>query len=201
MGTWWQLVQLVWNRLMAGDPFTIATVINAVAIVLLVIVTLRYVSYTRQLVQETRIARRDDPELKVYLRKLSQDDMKRRQIKEPSGTLLTFDALIINPGAVPVVIEEVIEEIIGQESKKEVTTPRKFALPKGIRAELIGIYIFILPWVIPSDGFAIWSRYLELDGKIDSNYILNVKFNYSVAGKPKSMTTGPFSLTSWHRGG
>ena len=171
-----------------------ASIVSAVAIVVLV-------KINKRLVKETRLARRDDPELKAYPRELSEEKLRFRRAIAPSGTFLAFDVLLVNPGAVPIVIENVEEEITERESGEKVTTHPEFALPRDIRAELPNIYIFILPWAIPSDGFAVWSRYLKLDTNEDSKYVLNVKFDYSVAEKSKSMTAGPFPLTPWHGSG
>ncbi len=173
------------------EPVTICSIINAVAIVALVIVTWRYVHHTKQLVEETRLARRDNPELRASLSEPSQEDIARRHITKPAGTFLTFIALLINPGSVPIVIDNVTEEVNQQESKGF-----EFALPKHVRPEQLSLYTLGVPWVISRDSFAIWSRYLKLDSNKDNTYTLTVKFDYSVGGKPKKpVIAGPLSLT------
>ena len=184
------------------DPVTICTIINAVAIVVLVIITWRYAHHTKQLVEETRLARRDDPELKAYLSEPPKEELTLRQITKPSSTFLIFSALLVNPGLVPIVIENITEEVKEQRKNKEVITCARefqFALPTQIRHEQISIYLFTLPWIIPSDGFAISPRYLDQDINGDSKYELTIKFSYSVGGKPKALTAGPISLTPRHR--
>ena len=181
------------------EPTTIASIINATAIVMLVIITWRYVRHTKQLVKETRLARRDNPELKAYLSEPSQEELERRQIAGQYGTFLTFTALLINPGSVPIVIHEVTEKVKGQESKGKVGTYTtyefQFALTKEARPEQVSLYVFGLPWVIPSDGFAIWSRYLALDTNKGIKYTLTVKFDYSVGETRKETPVVSLPLT------
>lgn len=208
-GIWSTLVEwgeVIWRTLIGMELSTIALIvasfINAGAIVALVIITKRYVHYTGQLVEEERLSRRDNPELEVRLYEPKEQEMTLCQIIEPSGTFLVFNALLTNPGAVPIVIDNVAEKLSEQESKKKVKEEFKFALPQETRPEQVSLYIFRLPWVIPSDGFAFWSRCQDTVINKDIKYELNVQFDYSVVGKPKpAMTAGPLSLTPRHGSG
>ena len=197
---WWQDV---WRILTENPIIAIASIVNAVAIVVLVIITRRYACHTKELVEETRLARRDDPELQVYLKEQSLENLELREITKPSGTFLVFAALLINPGAIPIVIDNITEEFKEEKTKEKASTKFQFALPREIRPEQLSIYAFDLPWVISSDGFAVWSRYMNLNInkniEQDSKYVVTIRLNYSVAGKSKPAITKSVSLSPKER--
>jgi len=190
--------QEVWRTIVEMQPTTIASIVNSIAIVVLVIITWRYERHTRKLVDEAKLSRRDDPELKVHLTESSKEDLMIRNITGPSGTFLSFITFLVNPGLVPIVIENVTEEIKKEEENEgQITCAEEFqfALPTEVRADQVSLYAFASPWVISSNTFSIWSRYLQLDINDDSKYILTVKFDYSVGEKTKSAVKGPIYLT------
>jgi len=178
------------------DSASIATIVSssvtAVAMVVLIIVTCRYVRHTGRLVEETKVARRDDPELKVYVHDPTETEWQKdvsRIAKSniPTSSYLRLKAILVNPGAVPIVITDV-KETLKDEMGGIVATKDNFIVPRIRSLERYGLYVFALPWVIIHDDFAIWYRTFELGTSKGKKYSAKLTFNYEVGEKQKSVT-------------
>lgn len=127
----------------------VVNIVTAIAMVVLVIVTCVYVRHTGKLVEETKIARRDDPELKVYVHDPPehewQKDVSTVAISSiPTSRYVRLKAILVNPGAVPIVIMDA-KENLEDEKGKIVTSRDKFVIPKIRSLERYGLYVFALP--------------------------------------------------------
>jgi len=167
--------------------------ISAIAMIVLVFVTCIYVRHTRKLVEETKIARRDDPELKVYIHDPSDYEWKKMEITSvPTSNYLRIKAILVNPGLVPIVITD-IREIVEDEMGRSVITSDGLIAPQYLRPEEYSIYIFGLSWVITSDYFSIWCKTFELPNTENTmkkkGYIYKIIIDYEVGEKLKSATT------------
>jgi len=162
------------------------SIVLAVATIALAIITGVYV-------REIRIARRDDPKLRLSVHDPPDDewqvDVSRTGNSDlPTSPYLRLKAILVNPGLVPVVITSV-EETFADEKGSSLTSSGTFVLPKRTSPEGYGIYVFGLPWVIRSDDFAIWYRTFKLATDTGKKYLVTLTFHYEVGRKSKSITT------------
>lgn len=170
----------------------VASIITAVAMIVLAILTGYYAYHTKKLVEEAKIARRDDPELKVYIHDPPEHEWRKdisriASSSMPTSAYLRLKVILVNPGAVPIVITDARETL--EDTKGEVVTSTgKFVIPSIRSLERYGFYVFCLPWVIVHDDFSIWYRTFELTGSEGERYLAKLMFNYEVGEKQKSVT-------------
>lgn len=166
-------------------------IIQVVLLSVLCALTGYYTRQTKQLVTEAKVARRDDPQLKLYVHDPPEDewqkDVSSPKNPLPSSNYLRLKAILVNPGLVPIVIRRA-EEVLEDESGRRLTSSHTFVLPSYGTTERHGLYIFCLPWVIASDDFAIWYKTYELDIDTDKRLKLTLTFDYEVGEKQKSET-------------
>lgn len=167
-------------------------VIEIGLIAALVGITIYYAIQTKKLVNETKIARRDDPQLKVHVHDPAEDEWLKdvsniTKSPPPASNYFRIKAILINPGLVPIVITRT-EEILKDENGKVLASSDRFVLPSIGHTERRGLYVFCLPWVIASDDFSIWYKTYELDIDTDKRLRLTLTFDYEVGEKQKSET-------------
>ena len=166
-------------------------IINLVFIIGLICVTAYYAWQTRLLVKEQKLARRDDPELIVYVadpaeHEWEKDISKVEPENRPKSRYLRVKGLLINPGITPIVLEGFSETLRCENNIVSVIS--KFIEPKIHSSERYGLYIFAIPWVTIHDDFSIWYRIFELDDTDLKEYSLTLTFNYRVGNKQRSVT-------------
>lgn len=160
-------------------------IITAIAMVLLAIITIYYARQTRNLVKEAKIARRDDPNLKVYIH--DPPDYEWEQMNVPAVPIekyVRFKAILVNPGLVPIVIKDISEEILDKDGNV-LSTVGNLAIPLEAQPHRLGIYIYGITWVIMSDDFAIWCRTFDVSSNEATEYLSKVKFIYEVGENTK----------------
>ena len=170
----------------------VSGIIQIVLLAGLIGVTAYYARHTKKLVDETKIARRDDPQLKVHVHDPAEDEWLKdvssiTKSPPPTSNYFRIKAILVNPGLVPIAITHA-EEILEDENGKVLASSDRFVLPSIGHTERRGLYVFCLPWVIASDDFSIWYRTYELDIDTAKRISLTLTLCYEVGEKQKSET-------------
>ena len=170
----------------------VSGIIEIVVLSVLAALTAYYARQTKKLVSETKVARRDDPQLKLYVHDPAEDEWLKdvssiTKSPPPTSNYFRIKAILVNPGLVPIMITHT-EEILKDENGKVLASSDRFVLPSIGHTERRGLYVFCLPWVIASDDFSIWYKTYELDIDTDKRLRLTLTFDYEVGEKQKSET-------------
>ena len=155
--------------------------------------TVALATITGLYLREIKIARRDDPKLKLSVHDPPEDEWQVDvsgpvNSNIPISDYCRLKAILVNPGLVPIEITSV-EETFADETGSRSTSSGAFVLPQYRSPEGYGIYVFGLPWIIRSDNFAIWYRTFKLAADTGKKHVVTLTFHYEVGRKSKSITT------------
>jgi len=167
----------------------VGDIINLILVAGLVGLTAYYAWQTKKLVKEQKLARRDDPELLIYVADPTEHEWKKdiskvEQENRPQSKYLRVKVLLINPGITPIVLENFSETF--ESANRQVDIKGRFIDPKIRSSERYGLYIFAIPWVTIHDDFSILYRIYELDEAGEIEYRIKLTFNYRVGNKQRS---------------
>lgn len=121
---------------------------------------LRVDQYQAELVFDVHNYTKHSREFLQYQGNRLSSDVKKR-LNNSQDNIPGIQCIFVNPGGVPTIIEKIeIEPSSIAESLTPVLTPR---------ARDESIYIYELPWVIKSGGFAIYYAFFDSEGDVKAS--------------------------------